>query len=209
MAELADAQGLGPCSRQTGVEVQLLSAAHLIMDQNNYYQKQLFILAVDKNDNPIKKVERWQAHKEGILHRGFTVILKYQNSFVLQHRKHPVFDGFFDLSFSSHPIFIGKTIQTFEEAIFETFKREWISEEKNLEIKFLDKYYYKEKDEKSGYFEHEINYLYLINLKKEVKNNPLYSYGMKVLTKEDLINQFEKINFAPWVKNDVYQKCLT
>ena len=170
------------------------------MDKNNYYQKQLFILAVDKNDNPIKKVERWQAHKEGILHRGFTVILKYQNSFVLQHRKHPVFDGVFDLSFSSHPIFIGERLQTFEAAIFETFKRELISEEKNLEIKFLDKYYYKEKDKKSGYFEHEINYLYLINLKKEVKNNSLYSYGIKVLTKEDLINQFKKINFTAWVK---------
>jgi len=167
---------------------------------NNYYQKKLFILEVDKKDNPIKKIERWQAHKEGILHRGFTVILKYQDKFILQHRKHPVFDGFFDLSFSSHPVFIDDKIQTFEEAIFETFKREWISEEKNIDIKFLEKYFYKEKDEKSGYFEHEINYIYLINLKKEVKNSPLYSYGMKISTKNDLIDRFEKINFAPWVK---------
>jgi isopentenyldiphosphate isomerase len=174
------------------------------MDQNTYYQKQLFILAVDKNDNPIKKVERWQAHKEGILHRGFTTILKYHDKFIVQYRKHPVFDGVFDLSFSSHPIFIEEKLQSFEEAIFETFKREWISKEKNLEIKFLDKYYYKEKDEKSGYLEHEINYLYFINLKKEVKNNPLYSYGMKILTKEDLINQFKKINFAPWVKKEKF-----
>ena len=167
---------------------------------NNYYQKKLFILEVDKKDNPIKKIERWQAHKEGILHQGFTAILKYQDKFILQHRKHPVFDGFFDLSFSSHPIFIDDKIQTFEEAIFETFKREWISEEKNIDIKFLEKYFYKEKDEKSGYFEHEINYIYLINLKKEVKNSPLYSYGMKISTKNDLIDRFEKINFAPWVK---------
>jgi isopentenyldiphosphate isomerase len=174
------------------------------MNKKNYYQKQLFILAVDKNDNPIKKVERWQAHKEGILHRGFTTILKYQNNFILQHRKHPVFDGVFDLSFSSHPIFIDEKLQTFEEAIFETFKREWVSKEEKIEIKFLNKYYYKEKDEKSGYFEHEINYLYLIDLKKPIKNNPLYSYGMKVLTKEDLINQFEKINFGPWVKKEEF-----
>ena len=180
--------------------VQIPPAAQLIMDKNTYYQKQLFILAVDRNDHPIKKVERWQGHKEGILHQGFTTILKYNDKFIIQHRKHPVFDGVFDLSFSSHPIFIGERLQTFENAIFETFKREWISEEKNLEIKFLYKYYYKEKDEKSGYFEHEMNYLYFINLKKEVKNNPLYSYGMKILTKEDLINQFKKINFAPWVK---------
>jgi len=170
------------------------------MNHNHYYKKQLFILTVDKDDNPIKKIERWQAHKEGILHRGFTAILKHQNSFIIQHRKHPVFDNFFDLSFSSHPIFIGKKIQTFEEAIFKTFKREWVSEEEKIDIKFLEKYYYKEKDQKSGYFEHEMNYLYLINLKKEVKNNPLYSYGMKVVTKDELIKNFKTINFTPWVK---------
>jgi len=172
------------------------------MTQNNYYKKQLFILAVDEKDKPIKKIERWQAHKKGILHQGFTAILKHQNSFILQHRKHPVFDGFFDLSFSSHPIFIGEKIQTFEEAIFKTFKREWISNEEKIDIKFLEKYYYKEKDQKNGYFENEINYLYLINLKKPVKNNPLYSYGMKLLTKEELINQLENINLAPWVKKE-------
>lgn len=172
------------------------------MTQNNYYQNQLFILTVDKDDKPIKKIERWQAHKERILHRGFTVILKYQDKFILQHRKHPVFDGFFDLSFSSHPVFIKDKIQTFEEAIMETFKREWLSEEDIIEITFLAKYYYTEKDQKSGYFEHEINYLYFINLKKELKNNPLYSYGMKILTKEELINQFKNINFAPWIKKE-------
>lgn len=176
------------------------SSGTFYMTQNKYYQKQLFILEVDRNDNPIKKIERWQAHKEGVLHRGFTTILKYKDSFILQIRKHPVFDGFFDLSFSSHPVFINDRLQTFEEAISKTLKREWISEEKNPKIKFLDKYYYQEKDDKSGYIEHEINYLYLINLKKEVKNNPLYSYGMKILTKDELINQFENINFAPWVK---------
>jgi len=170
------------------------------MNNHSYYQKQLFILEVDKNNNPIKKIERWQAHKEGVLHRGFTTILKYKNSFIIQIRKHPVFDGYFDLSFSSHPIFINEKIQSFEESIIEAFNREWVSEEKNIEIKFLANYYYKEKDNKSDYIEHEINYLYLINLKKKVKNNPLYSYGMKILTKDELINQFENINFAPWVK---------
>ena len=170
------------------------------MNHNHYYKKQLFVLAVDKKDKPTKKIERWQAHKEGLLHRGFTAILKYQNKFILQLRKHPVFDGFFDLSFSSHPVFIDDKIQTFEEAVFKTFKREWVSDEEKIDLKFLEKYYYKEKDEKSGYLEHEINYLYLINLKKEVKNNPLYSYGIKILTKDELINQFENINLAPWVK---------
>lgn len=174
------------------------------MYHTQYYKRKLFILAVDKKDKPIKKIERWQAHKEGILHRGFTAILKYKNKFILQHRKHLVFDEFFDLSFSSHPIFIDEKIQTFEEAIFETFKREWLSEEKKIEIKFLDKYYYKEKDEKSGYFEHEINYLYLINLKKQIKNNPLYSYGIRILTKDELIKQFESINFAPWIKKEKF-----
>jgi len=176
--------------------------------KNNYYEKKIYIQAVDKDDNPIKKIERWQAHKEGVLHRGFTVILKYKDQFILQHRKHPVFNNFFDLSFSSHPIFIKGKLQSFEEAILKTFNREWKSEKQDIEIDFLDKYYYKEYDKKSAYFEHEINYLYIVNLKKPVKNNPLYSYGMKIIKKQRLISQFKKINFAPWIKKINWNKFI-
>src|SRR3989338_8675413 len=71
----------------------------------DYYKQQQFLAQVDENDKILGKIEKWDCHKKGILHRGYTCILIYQNSFVLQHRKHPVFDGVFDLSFSSHPVY--------------------------------------------------------------------------------------------------------
>lgn len=167
----------------------------------DYYQKKLFLARVDKNDNIIGKVERWQAHKEKILHRGFTTIIKIDNHYLLQKRKHPVFDGVFDLSFSSHPIFINERLETIEKAIINSFKREWITYEKKPKLVVLDKYYYWEKDKNSDYSEHEINYLYLLTIKdKKIKNNPLYSYQMEVLTSKEIIAQISKINFAPWIK---------
>lgn len=166
----------------------------------NYYQKKLYLAKVNEKDEIIGRIERWQAHREKILHRGFTTILIYQNNFILQHRKHPVFDGVYDLSFSSHPFFIKNRLQSMEEAIVNTLKREWITSEKNIKPIFLEKYYYQEKDNQSEFYEHEFNYLYLVPLTQPIKNNNQFSYAMNVLTFEELLNQFQKINFAPWVK---------
>lgn len=166
----------------------------------NYYQKKLYLAKVNEKDEIIGRIERWQAHREKILHRGFTTILIYQNNFILQHRKHPVFDRVFDLSFSSHPVFIKDRLQSMEEAIVNTLKREWITSEKNIKPIFLEKYYYQEKDNQSEFYEHELNYLYLIRLNQLIKNNSHFSYGMKVLTFEELLYQYQKIDFAPWVK---------
>src|SRR3989338_3874832 len=120
----------------------------------HYYKQKQFLAQVDKNDKILGKIEKWECHKKAILHRGYTCILTYEDNYVLQHRKHPVFDGVFDLSFSSHPIchpeFISGSdskkqmlkraivlsdneriqhdkigLQTMEEAIYEGLKREW------------------------------------------------------------------------------------
>src|SRR3989339_287697 len=91
----------------------------------DYYKKELFLAEVDKDDNIIGMVERWKAHREAVLHRGFTAILTYHDKIVLQHRKHLAFDEYFDLTFSSHQIFVNEKLQTDMDAIYETFKREW------------------------------------------------------------------------------------
>ncbi len=163
-----------------------------------YYQQKLFLAEVDKNDNIIGKIERWQAHRDGILHRGFTTILTYQNNIVLQHRKHPAFDGYFDLSFSSHQIYKNRKLQTDLEAIYETLEREWRVKNDDLveEPKFLGKFYYKAKDPQSVFTEHEIDYIYKAELKNLPTPNFDFAYGFK------LINKLKTKNFrmAPWVK---------
>lgn len=171
----------------------------------DYYKKELFLAEVDKDDNIIGKIERWEAHKEAVLHRGFTVILTYKDKIILQHRKHLAFDGYFDLTFSSHQIYINEKLQTDIEAINETLKREWNIDQTGLtgELKYLDKFYYKAKDPNSIFTEHEIDYIYQGELKDLPRLNPDFAYGFELIDKQNIENCKSKIkNFkiAPWVR---------
>lgn len=175
----------------------------------DYYKKRLFLAEVDKKDNIIGKIERWQAHRDGILHRGFTTILTYQNNIVLQHRKHLAFDRYFDLTFSSHQIYINGRLQTDLEAINETLKREWNIDGSGLinEPKFLKKFYYKAKDPQSIFAEHEIDYIYQAELKDPPIPNPDFAYGFKLIKNFLALEASEKwakleirnFKIAPWV----------
>lgn len=164
----------------------------------DYYKKKLFLAEVDKNDNIIGKIERWQAHKEGVLHRGFTTILTYQDNIVLQHRKHLAFDGYFDLTFSSHQIYKNDTLQTDLEAIYKTLNREWNINKSGLtkKPKFLGKFYYKAKDPNSIFTEHEIDYIYQAELIDLPTTNSDFAYGFELINKREIKNY----KVAPWVK---------
>lgn len=164
----------------------------------DYYKKKIFLAEVDKNDNAIGKIERWQAHKNGILHRGFTTILTYQNNIVLQHRKHLAFDGYFDLTFSSHQIYKNEKLQSDLEAIEETLKREWNIDPSGIKNipKYLGKFYYKAKDPNSIFTEHEIDYIYQAELINRPDPNPDFAYGFELIKKQEI----ENFKIAPWVE---------
>lgn len=166
-----------------------------------YYQQKLFLAKVDNQDNIIGKIERWQAHKKGVLHRGFTTVLTYQDNFVLQHRKHLAFDGYFDLTFSSHPVYKKGKLQSDLEAIYETLKREWNVNKIGLvdEPKFLGKFYYKAKDPQSIYTEHEIDYIYQAEMKDLPTPNFDYAYDYSLMNKKQILKS--KLHLAPWVQN--------
>jgi len=179
----------------------------------NYYQKKLYLPQVDKNDRLIGQVERWRAHEQGILHRGFTVVLIYKKQLLLQHRKHPAFDGLYDLSFSSHPAYINNKLQTMAEAIYQTLKREWNLKKTDLktELKFIDKFYYRAKDPNSIYTEHEIDYLYQVEINKLPQPNLDFAYGYKFINRQPFSNfKFQISNFplAPWVKKIIERRFL-
>ena len=167
----------------------------------DYFNKTLYIPQVDRKDNVIGQVERWKAHEDVILHRGFTIIIGFQDKIIIQHRRHPVFDDVYDITCSSHPIYVKNKLQPMIDAIYLTLKREWNLSKNDLlhEPKFLAKNYYKSKN--SQYSEHEVCYVY----KTEVKSLPLpdlkYAYGSSLLTREQILNKKTSIykQFAPWV----------
>lgn len=161
-----------------------------------YYSHKLYLAQVDRDDNIISPIERWEAHKKGILHRGFTLVLFYNEKLILQHRKHPAFDGCWDMTFSSHQIYVNNGyLQNNLTAIYEALKREWRVEKEGLknEPKFLGKIYYKARDPKSIYTEHEIDHIYFAELKDKPDPNLEYAYGFQ------LVESLE-IEVAPWVK---------
>lgn len=171
----------------------------------NYYEKKLYLAQVDHQDKLIKPIERWKAHEKGICHLGFTTILIYNNQVILQHRKHPAFDGFYDLTFSSHPIFIDGKLQPMEEAIYNTLEREWNLAKKDLKtnLKYLDKFYYQAKDPNSIYIEHEVDYLYVAELNKLPDVNKDFAYGFKLIKKDiSLASSIYDLGskLAPWTK---------
>ena len=45
-----------------------------------------YVLAVDIDDNPIKKIEKLKSHKKPILHRAFSVFLFDENKMLIQKR---------------------------------------------------------------------------------------------------------------------------
>jgi len=163
-----------------------------------YYKKELFLAQIDKEDNVTQKIERSEAHKSGVLHRGFTMILTYQDKIVLQHRKHLAFDGYYDLTFSSHQIYVHNVLQTDEDAINDTLKREWNIDATGIKSipKYLGKFYYKAKDPNSIFTEHEIDYIYITELKDLPDPNPDFAYGFEMVSKEEIKNY----KMAPWVK---------
>src|SRR3989338_7327938 len=177
----------------------------------DYYKAIQYLSVIDREDNIIGKMEKWEAHKKGILHRAYTAILQYKDTIILQHRKHPVFDGVYDLSFSSHQIYKDNSLQTNDEALHEGLLREWnIKEFEIRNLKFLNKIYYKAKDKKSEFFDHEIDYIFLIEVNLMPKANLDYAYGQKMINKKNLISNIKKlkVSLAPWVEKILEMKLI-
>src|SRR3989344_7657948 len=92
---------------------------------SQYYTRTIYIPKVTESGEIIGKVERWEAHEKGILHKAFSVALHYQNNIILQIRKHPVFDSVIDVTASSHPEMKDITMEDEKQAALRTLKREW------------------------------------------------------------------------------------
>lgn len=175
------------------------------------FNKQI-IAQVDRSDNIIGQIEKWEAHKKGILHRAFTVALFYKGSIILQHRKHPAFDGYFDLTSSSHPTFRNGKLEDILDAVYRTLAREWNIERNDLVDSPKNKGFviYKAKDKKSGFVEHELCYLFASGVKKLPKPSFDVSYGFSLVNIHRLYDKnspMQKI-LAPWVKKMIEKRLI-
>ena len=170
----------------------------------DYYKKKIMIARCDRKGNILGEIERWEAHEKAILHRAFTVAVTYKGKLIVQHRKHPVFDGVLDVTSSSHQIYEKGTLQDTIEATYLCLKREWNIEKKDLikHPKDLGTVYYKAKDKFSIYSEHEVCNIVVCEVKKLPQIVEEVSYGYSLATKKELSNIKSRLyqNLAPWVQ---------
>jgi isopentenyl-diphosphate delta-isomerase len=169
----------------------------------DYYSEKQYLAHVDKNDNIIGKVERWEAHEKKILHRAFTACLLYKGQAILQHRKHVLFDSVFDLTCSSHPLFVGEEMEPTEDAVYRAFEREWSVSKNDLSYPLLNKgsAYYQADDPNSTFGEHEVCYFYTTEIDRIPEPNYEFAYGISIVDIQKLKDPAflaAKI-FAPWV----------
>lgn len=173
----------------------------------NYYDQNQLIARISKTGEILGQVEKWEAHKKGILHKAFSIAIRYKGFYVLQHRKHPVFDAVFDLSCSSHPIYKGTKLETDEDAIMKTLRREWGLTKNNLKgrIQDIGVIYYRANDPKSRYIEHELCTQYLVEVRKLPDAKQDFAYGYSLVTLEELQKKSSRIyeTLAPWAKKAV------
>lgn len=170
---------------------------------NDYYKKKQIIARVDENEKIIGEIEKWEAHRKGVLHKALTIALIYKGQFVIQKRKHPAFDGALDVTSSSHQLFINGKLQNTEEATYDCLKREWNLDRNQISnLKNLGSIYYKAKDSKSIYTEHEMCEILTAEVKSKPKPNLDFAYGFLLVSKQELEDNDSEIysKLAPWVK---------
>ncbi|HRN70344.1 MAG TPA: hypothetical protein PLS49_04100 [Candidatus Woesebacteria bacterium] len=168
----------------------------------DYFAQEQFIAQVDTNDNIIGKVEKWQAHTEAILHRAFTVAIYFEDTLVLQHRKHLVFDTVFDITISSHQIYKGNILQSDEEALMDTLQREWNISEIIGKPVLKGTIYYQASDPFSKYTEHEMCRIYACQVQQLPMPNFEFAYGFSLLDPKKIQDKNYPLFplLAPWVK---------
>lgn len=174
------------------------------MDSKTWLKQMQYIPQVDKNNIIIGKVEKWEAHKKGILHRAITATIFYKNMVLLQHRKHVVFDGYFDLTVSSHPLYIGDKLQTEEEAVMYTLEREMGITPDMIkgEVVLRKIVYYKAQNKHEKLMEHEMDYFFDVELKHLPTFHYEYAYGYSLMPLKQVKDTHSVVYkaLAPWVQ---------
>jgi len=171
----------------------------------DYYEKKIYIPAVNENDEIQGRIERWEAHEKSILHRGFTIGVRYSGAFICQHRKHPLFDGYLDLTASSHPMYACDRLISSREMLLPTLKREWGIEPGELlfEPESRGAVLYESRD--GAYAEHEVCELFIAEIDYLPDYNPDFAHGRYFLEGDEML---EKENLAPWVRAFMEEKLI-
>lgn len=177
----------------------------------SYFRRKQVIQAVNRKGQVLGEIEKWEAHKKGILHKAFTITLVYKKQIILQHRKHLAFNGFFDATSSSHPLIKKGLVEDLKTSVYKALQREWNLKRKDLSnLYYKGDIYYKAVDKKNNFIEHELCAIFTCKVSKIPLFNPDFAYGFSLLSRNELYDGSSLINslLAPWVKVMLSQKLI-
>ncbi|MCR4263388.1 MAG: hypothetical protein NUV98_01555 [Candidatus Roizmanbacteria bacterium] len=171
---------------------------------SDYYDQKIYIPTVTETGEITGQIERWEAHKNGILHKAFSVALFDDHQIILQVRKHPVFDGIIDVTASSHPEMKDGKMEDEKQAVIRCLQREWHVDESDIhDLKDVGSVYYRAKDPRSDYIEHEYCTFYVGKIEKMAFPDPEFAYGYSLVDIEFLKKNPQSFNLAPWVEKAI------
>jgi isopentenyl-diphosphate delta-isomerase len=154
------------------------------------------VVLVDEKDKEIGIEEKIKAHREGKLHRAFSIfIFNSKGELLLQKRAKSKYHsgGLWSNTCCSHP----RPKETMEEAVKRRLKEEMGIE---CEVKFFDKIIYKAKV--GDLIENEIDYIFVGNFDGNPKPSKDEVEDWKWIKLNDLKNDIKKNpeKYTPWLK---------
>ncbi len=165
---------------------------------NKDFQK---LILVDSEGNKIQHESRIVCHTgKGKRHLAFVVLLTTRNQFLIQKRKHKLFEGLWDVSCTSHVININGIDETIEEAADRCMKHELGI---TTNVKKIGTFNYFAQD--GDHCENEHCVVLIGNIKDDPEPNPNEIYELDYVSLVDLVERIESNpeEFTPWLKHTV------
>jgi len=161
------------------------------------------LILVDDKDNILDYAPRSECHTgKGKRHRAFVILLYNKDKkILLQHRKHKLFDKFWDLTAASHPLHVDGKNESYIESASRCLKDEWGIE--NIELKKIGAFnYFKEYGDRC---ENEFCALIVGEYDEELDMNPEVAYGFRWVSFEQLLSEIKENPeiFTQWLKEAV------
>jgi len=163
-----------------------------------------YVILVDKEDNPIGKMEKLEAHEKALLHRAFSVfVFNDKEELMLQQRALSKYHspGLWTNTCCSH--------QRFGETNIQAGKRR-LQEEMGFSVELEDvmSFVYKAPFD-NGLTEHEFDHILIGKYNKDPKPNPDEVASWKWASLDYIVNDIDKNpdNYTAWFKI-IFEKYL-
>lgn len=156
------------------------------------------VILVDENDQVLGTMEKIQAHREGLLHRAFSVLIFNDQGKMLIHKRASDkyhCGGLWTNACCSHPRLNEETIDAAKRRLIEEMGF-------TCDLKYVDSFIYKV-DFENGLTEHEYDHMFIGKYNDPFQPNPEEVEDWKFLSINEIKKDIEKQPdlYTFWFKN--------